>query len=67
MILNPIWLQMLTIPVKDIINRYRFSPKSYPDQHNVDQFSKIKDQFYFIFEGWRQAVYFLNEIIEVDS
>ena len=67
LILSPIWLQILTIPVKDIINHYRFSPKPYPHQHNVDHFSKIKDQFYFIFERWRQAVYFLHKIIEVDS
>ena len=55
------------IHVKDIINHHRFSPKPYPHQHNVDQFSKIKDQFYFIFERWRQAVYFLHKTIEVDS
>ena len=45
LILNPIWLRILTIPVKDIINHYRFSPKPYPHQHNVDQFLKIKVQF----------------------
>ena len=28
------------------------------DQHSLDQISKNKDQFYFIFERWRQALHF---------